>query len=177
MIDETVLLGSREYILFLSLLFFSRAMDFSSTWIATPNLVLEANPLARKLGWKWGIPVNILLCLVFAAWPLPAVMISTTSVLVASHNFQVAWLMRALGEENYRAWFVERLGETPPELFLFCLFAQTLLIALVGIALTVFSGFALVPFGIGLGILAYALAVIVFSLIALWRNRRAGRPF
>lgn len=177
MMDEMVLLGSREYFLFLSVLLFSRATDFVSTWIATPNLVLEANPLARKLGWRWGIPVNAILCLAFAAWPLPAVVISTTSLLVAAHNFQVAWLMRTLGEENYRAWFVERLGETRPELFLFCLFAQTSLIGAVGVILMFFSALALIPFGVGLGILAYALAVTVFSLIALWRNRRARRPF
>jgi len=175
MTDEIVLLGSREYFLFLSLLLFSRAMDFLSTWIATPNLLLEANPLARKLGWKWGIPVNLLVCSFFAAWPLPAVMICTTSVLVAAHNFQVAWLMRTLGEENYRAWFLSRLEETPPELFLFCLFAQTLLIGSVGVMLMAFSTLELIPFGIGLGLLAYALAITIFSLIALWRNRRASR--
>ena len=29
-------------------------MDFLSTWVATPNLVLEGNPIAKKLGWRWG---------------------------------------------------------------------------------------------------------------------------
>ena len=30
------------------------------------ELVLEANPLAKKLGWRWGIPVNGVLCFAFA---------------------------------------------------------------------------------------------------------------
>src|SRR5205085_1145790 len=78
--ERDVLLGSREYLAFLSLLLFSRSMDFLSTWIATPNLILEANPVARKLRWKWGIPVNLALCVIFARWPLTAIIISTTSV-------------------------------------------------------------------------------------------------
>ena len=32
----------------------ARGMDFLSTWVATPNLVLEGNPIAKKLGWKMG---------------------------------------------------------------------------------------------------------------------------
>ena len=77
--DRALLFGSVEYLAFLLLLLFSRGMDFLSTWIATPNLILEANPIARKLRWKWGIPVNLALCLAFARWPLTAIIISTTS--------------------------------------------------------------------------------------------------
>ena len=171
--DESVPFASREYFLFLSLLLFSRGMDFLSTWIATPNLELEANPLARRLGWKWGIPLNGVLCVVFAGWPLPAIIICTTSVLVASRNFQVAWLMRTAGEEAYRTWILQRLEDTPPVLFVSCVLAQTVLVGVLGLILSAFSARQLVPFGIGVGIVAYALAVGAFSLIAVWRNRRS----
>jgi len=176
--DEWLRFGSREYCLLLLLMLFARGMDFLSTWVATPNLVLEANPLARKLGWTWGLVVNLVLCMLFAFWPLPAIIIATTSVLVAARNFQLAWLMRSHGEENYRDWFVERLEETPPGLFVFCLLAQTSLTAAVGGVLMYVTRDArewLVPFGIGMGIVAYAAAVTVFTLIAVWRNRRAAR--
>jgi len=173
--EDQVPFGSRDFFLYLSLLLFSRGMDFLSTWIATPNLILEANPLARRLGWRWGIPFNLLICLLFGAWPLPAIIISTTSVLVAARNFQVAWMMRTAGEDNYRLWYTQRLEETPPGLFLFCLFAQALLIAVVGVVLVVFSPRNPVPFGIGMGIVAYAMAVVIFTMIALWRGRRSRR--
>lgn len=173
--DETVPWGSRDYFMFLSLLLFSRGMDFLSTWIATPNLELEANPLARKMGWAWGIPVNVALCVAFGLWPLPSIIISTTSVLVAARNFQHAWLMRTAGEEGYRHWFMSRLAETPPGLFLFCLFAQTSLVASVGAVLMYFGSHELVTVGIGMGLIAYALAVLVYTLVALWRNRGASR--
>src|SRR3954468_4939053 len=63
--------GSPFYFAALSALIFARAMDFLSTWIATPNLVLEANPIARKLGWRGGVLANFFLCLGFAVLPLP----------------------------------------------------------------------------------------------------------
>jgi hypothetical protein len=163
---------SREYFLLLSLLAFSRAMDFLSTWIATPNLVLEGNPLAKKLGWKWGITVNAGVCLLFALWALPAIVICTTSLLVATRNFQSAWLMHSLGEERYREWFIERLQHTSLPLYLLCLVAQTVLTAGIGAALMAFSGHDLIPLGIGLGIITYAVAVAFYTLLALWRLRR-----
>jgi hypothetical protein len=152
----------------------ARGVDFLSTWIATPNLVLEGNPIAKKLGWRWGIPVNFLICFTLAFWRLAAIVLVTTSVLVAARNFQSAWLMRSLGERVYRDWHVERVQETRVSLYLFCLLGQTLLIGGVGAAVY-FSSDMLVPQAIGTGIIAYALAVALFTLLSLWRTRRAGR--
>jgi cobalamin synthase len=97
--DDYVPFGSRTYALMFLLLLVSRGMDFLSTWVATPNMVLEGNPIAKKLGWRWGTVLNFALCVAFAYWPMPAIVISTTSVLVAARNFQSAWLMRSLGGE------------------------------------------------------------------------------
>src|ERR1017187_8659312 len=157
--EDFVPFGSRSYALFFLLLLVSRGMDFLSTWVATPNMVLEGNPIAKKLGWRWGIPLNVALCFGFAAWPLPAIVISTTSVLVAARNFQSAWLMRSLGEQIYRDWHIERIQETSVTLYLFCLFAQTALTGGVGSAVIYFSKWQLAPLAISLGLVAYALAV------------------
>jgi hypothetical protein len=172
--DEFVPFASRSYGLMFLLLLVSRGADFLSTWVATPNLVLEGNPLAKKLGWRWGIPVNLALCFGLAFWPLPAIVISTTSVMVAARNFQSAWLMRSLGEQFYRDWHIERVQETSVTLYLFCLFAQTALIGGVGAAVVYFSEWRLVPLAIGLGIVAYALAVAFYTLLGIWRMRRSA---
>ena len=165
--------ASGNYLLLLGLLLFARGMDFLSTWVATPNLVLEGNPLAKKLGWKWGVPLNVVLSLAFASWPLPAIVISTSSVLVAARNFQQAWLMRSLGEEVYRAWHVARLQETRISLYLLCLLGQTALTVVVGAALIWSSPDAFVAMAIGLGIIAYAGAVAFYTLLSVWRIRRS----
>jgi len=168
--------GSRTYAEIFLLLLIARGMDFFSTWIATPNMVLEGNPIAKKLGWKWGIPINFVLCFAFAFWPLPAIVISTTSVLVAARNFQSAWLMRSLGEQSYRDWHVQRIQETSATLYLSCLFAQTALTAAVGSAIIFFSDWQrdfVLP-AIGLGIISYALAVALFTILGVWRLRRSS---
>ena len=71
---------SWEYALLLVLLLASRGLDMLSTWVATPNLVLEANPLARLLGWTGSIIVQTIFCIGMAKWPLPAIAISTDHV-------------------------------------------------------------------------------------------------
>jgi hypothetical protein len=173
--DDTLTFASRDYCLMLLLLVFARGMDFLSTWIATPNLVLEGNPLAKKLGWKWGLALNVVLCVALAAWPLSAIVVATASVLVAARNFQSAWLMHSLGEEIYRQWHVERVQETRVTLYLFCLAGNTLLTAGIGAALIYFSNLRLVPFAIGMGMVAYAIAVAFYTLLAIWRIRRAAK--
>jgi hypothetical protein len=172
--EDSVPFASRVYFGMLGILVFARGMDFLSTWIATPHLVLEGNPLAKWLGWKWGAVVNALFCGAFALLPLPALVLSTTSVLVAARNFQQAWLMRSLGEELYRDWHVARLQETRMPMFIFCLFGQTALTAGLGAGLIYFSPQdSLAPVAVGFGIVGYAVAVAFYTLLAVWRIRRA----
>lgn len=177
--EDPIPFASREYFVYLAILVFARAADFLSTWVATPRLVLEGNPIAKWLGWKWGAVVNVVLVAALALWPLSAIVVSTASVLVAARNFQSAWLMRSMGEEHYREWYSQRMSETRITLYLFCLAGNTLLTAGVGLALIMFSTtreyLLIVPMGIGMGIIAYAAAVILYTLLSVWRSRRRRR--
>jgi membrane protein implicated in regulation of membrane protease activity len=83
--------------------------------------------------------------------------------------------MHSLGEEIYRRWHVERVQETRITVYLFCLAGNTLLTAGVGAALIYFSNLRLVPFAIGMGMVAYAIAVAFYTLLAIWRIRRAAK--
>jgi hypothetical protein len=171
--NDLIPFGSRLYCIFLLLLLFSRGMDFFSTWMATPNLVLEGNPIAKKMGWRWGVALNVVICFGLAFSALSAIVLSTTSVLVAARNFQSAWLMRSLGEEAYRDWYVSRIQETRVTTYLICLAGNTLLTAAVGGAVIYFSRRWLIPVSIGMGIIGYAGAVAFYTLLAFWRIRRA----
>jgi hypothetical protein len=171
---EEVPFGGTDYWILLGLLVFGRGMDFLSTWIATPGLLLEANPIARRLGWRMGAAVNLLVCGLCAQWPLPALIVTTTSLLVAARNFQSAWLMRTMGEERYRMWFVNQVYDTPLPLYIGCVLAQAVLTALIGASLMYFSGNWLVPLGVGMGMITYAVAVAFYTLLALWRSRRSS---
>ncbi|HEX3720102.1 MAG TPA: hypothetical protein VH595_19305 [Verrucomicrobiae bacterium] len=164
--------GSRGYVVMFMLLLFARGMDFLSTWLATPNLVLEGNPLAKKLGWKWGAIVNVVLCFCFAFWPLTAIIVITAGLLVAAHNFHWAWLMRSMGEDAYREWFSERLEQTRMPFFLVCLLGETGLTGIIGGALVWFAEMNSIAFAIGFGIVAYSAIVLFYTVLSLWRMRR-----
>lgn len=173
--DDTVPFGGHDYFILLGLMAFGRGMDILSTWVATPGLVLEGNPLVKRLGWKWSIAISAAMCLGFAVWPLPAIIIGTVSTLVGARNFQGAWLMRTMGEEHYRTWHVARLREARLPVYLFCLLAQTSLTTAVGVALICFSPQnLLVSQAVGWSLVLYAVAVACYTLLAVWRIRRAA---
>ena len=169
--DELVPFASKAYWITLALVFFARAMDFLSTYVATPNLVLEGNPIAKWLGWKGGIALNIGLAFLFAFWPLPAVVIVTTSLLVAARNLQSAWLLRSMGEENYRAWMIQRMCAANIPTVVLCIVGQSFFFALIGAAL-MSDPRRVLSLGIGMGMLTYALAVLLYSLLSVFRLRR-----
>ena len=172
--DEFVPVLSNEYLILLAIVFSARAADFISTWIATPNLLLEANPLARKLGWKWSLILNFVVASIIPIWPLPSVVIATTSILVAARNLQSAWVMRSMGEGRYRLFMSERFAETRPAIYLTCVLGQSGLLAALGGALMFFSGLLLVPFGVGMGLITYSVAISVFTLSYSRRWRRGA---
>ena len=145
-----------------ALLLFARGLDFLSTWIATPSLLLEANPISRWLGWQGGLVVNLLVCLAAAMVPFLAVLISVTSALVAARNFQAAWVSRTMGEYEYREHLEELFGRANKRLVLGCIWAQGLLYSAVGIALAVVTNDPLVQ-AVGGGIVGFGLAIAVHS--------------
>jgi hypothetical protein len=55
---------TREFIVLLG----CRAVDNISTWLYTPTLKREWNPVTRWLGWRWGIPLDIFACLLVAEY-------------------------------------------------------------------------------------------------------------
>lgn len=168
--DDFLAFGSRDHLITLGLLVFARAMDFLSTWFATPNLLLEANPLARRMGWRWGIAFNLLLCLAAAHWPFSGIVIVTTSLLVAARNFKSAWLMRAFGEADYSALMGEAMHRSPSRDYYLSVLGETLLFGLVGIGVILASEWPSLTLAIGLGMVAYAGAVLFYSLLVVWRT-------
>ena len=163
--------ASPDYLITLGLLVFARGMDFLSTWFATPNLALEANPIAKRLGWKWGSGFNLLLCFAVAHWPLAGLIMVTTSLLVAARNFKSAWLMRALGETGYALLVCDAMSHSSRRAYLISVLGETGLFGLVGGAVVMWSDWPSVTLAVGLGMLAYAGAVLFYSLLAMWRMR------
>lgn len=173
MTDQILPFGSGLYFGYLALMLFSRGADFFSTWVATPNLALEGNPVAKWMGWRGGIIFNLVFCTVVSLWPLPAIMVSAMSLLVAARNFQSAWMMRSMGEAAYSVFIHERLMTAHPALFVLCIGAQSFLTGIVGAGVMAVTDERSIAFAIGAGIASYAVAVLFFSVLSIWRLRRA----
>lgn len=146
----------------LALLMVARGLDFLSTWIATPSLLLEANPISRRLGWQGGIALNLLVCFVAAVIPFVAVLLSVTSAMVAARNLQAAWLARTMGEDEYRDHLEEQFGRANKRLVLGCIWAQAALYSAVGGAVVLLTNNLLAE-AAGWGIVGFGLAIAVHS--------------
>lgn len=78
----------------------SRISDLLTTWLVTPKLKLEANPLARKF--RWPFAFLTLLTAFLAYWaPEVTVILTTGSFLVAASNATRIPMALTLGEESY----------------------------------------------------------------------------
>ncbi len=170
-VDDFVTPGSPAWWICLGLSLFGRSCDLGSTYAGTPNLVLEGNPFAKRLGWRLGVPLNVGLCLIIAALPMMAISLTTSSLLVAARNLQSVWLMRTMGELRYRQWMSEQVSETPILTLLGCFWGESGLTALVGLPLVLFSDWELVPFAVGCGIMIYGVLVAFFTTLGVWRRR------
>lgn len=147
-----------------------RTADMVSTWVGTPGLRNEGNPVAKWLGWRRGIALNLLVAPIIACWPMLAVSVATTSAMVAARNLQMAWVMRMMGEDAYKDWFGGWMHAAPRSLFLGCHGGEALLAGTLGAALAAFGPPHVVSFGIGVGMMSYGFAVAVFTTLACFRR-------
>lgn len=76
----------------------SRALDFLSTWVVTPRLELEANPLMRRVRWGRMALLNVPLLALPLLHEGLAITLVVTSLLVAGTNLSAGALARGMGE-------------------------------------------------------------------------------
>jgi hypothetical protein len=84
----------------IGLLLLARLGDIGSTWVATPNLALEANPIVRKFRWGYAW-ATLLICFVPLLSLGVGIALTVASFLVTSSNLSKGWVMRSLGEDGY----------------------------------------------------------------------------
>ena len=85
-----------------ALVLLSRVADIGSTWLISPKLLLEANPLMRRLRYRFAV-ATLLLCLLPYYNTALGVIVLILSLLVTASNLRGAWIIRTLGEAQYVA--------------------------------------------------------------------------
>jgi hypothetical protein len=166
--------SAEHFVAFLLLL--ARLGDIGSTYLATPTLKLEANPVARRL--RWPFAMLTLLAALLPYWWLPGgIIVLVGSLLVCSSNFSRLWLMRTMGETEYYEFIVRMSGRAKPVPTLLFMFASALCIAAIGITLQLFypDPEKELAYFFSVGFFGYAFAIGLYGPLAFLRFRKAHR--
>ena len=84
----------------IALMALARGLDFLSTWLVTPKLGLEANPIMRRLRWGRMAVLNLPLMLLPLAHHGLSITFIVTSLLAAGGNLVSGALARGMGERR-----------------------------------------------------------------------------
>jgi hypothetical protein len=151
----------------------SRLGDIGTTFLVSPTLKLELNPVARRLGWKY--PFATLAIALIPYYSIHGgVLILTTSFLVAASNASEAMLARFLGEEKYAALNQEAMQKMPLLLALSLLCLPAMFFVMLALMMLVLfpnasSGWG---FDIARGTMLYAFALLLLYPMRLFSERR-----
>jgi hypothetical protein len=148
----------------------ARLADIISTYLATPSLKLESNPVVKRLGWSFAL-TSVAVCII-PYWHVGAGMVVLVVSLSASaDNIAKLWFIHALGESAYHDMIQRALDRGSPRELLLTMYAKTICILVLGSLLCVLTySFPEPPlsFWFGVGILSYA-------FVGLWMGMHRFR--
>lgn len=159
-----------------ALLLIARVGDVATTYLVTPNLMLEANPVARKLGWPFAL-LTIGVCLLPYFNTALAVMALMGSFLVSASNARGIWMVRTIGEKEYLALLMNVARKSKLSHALLGTAASSFFVALAGGSVLLFYPEPSEDWGywLGLGIVLYAGAIWIHGTLFMVRLfRRAA---
>ena len=157
------------------LLLIARIGDVATTYLVTPNLVLEANPVVRKFGWPFALLTVGVAALPYLNTAL-AVVALMTSLLVSASNARGIWMARALGENEYMALLMKAAGKSKLSYALLGTAASSFFVALAGAVVLLFYPSPDEDWGfwLGVGIVLFAAAFWLHQklfMVRLFRRR------
>ncbi len=149
-----------------------RGLDFLSTYMVTPNLKLEANLIAKKLGWKMMAVLNLVLCF-FSAYSLETtVIICTASILVSGNNFGKGLISRGIGEEKSKKIFNDALKNLTVGIILIFTLSYGFVYIILGSVILYFAS-SLIVYYIAHGIIIFGIVIIIHMNISIFKKRKS----
>lgn len=163
-----------EHIL-MGLIFVSRLGDIGTTYLATPTLKLESNPLIRTFRWPMAV-LSFGLCALPYFSVQAAIVVIVMSLLIAFANSTRLWVIRALGEEEYYAIMVTATQRAKVTETLLLLVLPGLFMVMLGALVVMMYPNSDKDFAyyVGLGIFMYALVFLVYHPKNFFRLRKLG---
>lgn len=169
-----------DHVLFV-LLLISRIGDIGTTYIATPKLKLEANPIVRKFRWPFAL-LSLLVAFVAYLNIGTALFALVLFLLVCASNASKMWLMRVLGEDEYLQLYSSLVRKASLSFSLFCIWAPPFFFFLLGMALLYFTegiakhaarGFIVFAFAMGFYHTSFYFRIRREVFSAILREKRA----
>jgi hypothetical protein len=162
------------------LILVSRIGDIGSTYLVTPKMKLEANPIMRKLGWRFAL-LTLLLCFIPYWSTEMGVLVLVPFLFVSASNTAKIWFARAFGETEYRDLLIRMAKKSK--------LSHALAGALVSAAFIALSGLVLLylspnpnrdwGFWFAAGILLYAFIIALYGslyFVRLFKTARRSEP-
>lgn len=103
MLFQLILQGTEwyQYLINIFVVIFGRFLDIGSTRYVTRELKLETNKLAKKLGWKGMVLIQMPLIILGALDFYFALFILFWSLYLFANNMEGSWYVQEVGEEVY----------------------------------------------------------------------------
>ncbi len=154
-----------NHVLF-AILLVSRIGDIASTYLATPKLKMEGNVIAKKLGWPFAV-LTILVSFIAYYNTAIALALIAPSLLVSSMNFGKVWIMRTMGELEYRKMLLSLARRSQLRYMIFYILLSSLYMGGLGLLVMLFYPDPSEDWGfwVGFGILGFALVILVHGSI------------
>ncbi|MCK4480714.1 MAG: hypothetical protein KAV01_09315 [Candidatus Lokiarchaeota archaeon] len=134
-----------------------RLLDILSTRYVTKELKLETNKIARRLGWRWMIVLQIPIVILGSLDFYFSFFILWWSIFLFANNIEGSWYIKEAGEESYQKEIKSRLEKSKKWKIVFGELSSVLKFTLVGVFIMVF----LFVFKDFLAIFLIALALII----------------
>jgi len=161
------------------LILLARLGDIGSTYLATPTLKMESNPIMRFGGWRLAL-LTVFACLIPYFDVQLGVTMLVLSLLVTGSNLSRGWLMRALGESGYQDVIRSAASRSTLPVALAFVVGGAVSIGLAGLVMIAASGGpATWAYWAAWGVGLYALAVGVYgalSTVRLFREVSTSAP-
>ncbi len=155
----------------------SRLGDIGTTDLVSPTPRVEANPIARRLGWKFIFATSIIALIPYRSIH-GGVLVLTASFLIAASNASEAVLARFMGEENYAALNRDVIQKMPFLLGLSLLCLPAIFLMMLGLMMLLLFSESSNRWGFDMaeGTMAAAAAILIFYPIRFFSERRLLNP-
>ncbi len=158
------------------LLLLARLGDIGSTYLVTPTLKLEGNPVARRFRWPFAVLTLFAAAIPYYSLPMGAGLL-VASLLTTASNLSGAWLVRTMGESEYHDFVVRLAAQTRPASALLFIAAQAICIGAISVVFLHLSPNSDGDLGnyAFFGFFVYALAVAFWGSLTFVKYHKEGR--